>query len=257
MRLGVVDFRPLHIYNTISKAAKLKLIVNRHLLRRAVELNLPSHQGVGVHAGDAGGRLIVRTTSIRRKRCRERVKNNFIVGRFLHKAPAIRCRSDVSFERQGQVAQLSLCCLVVHMLLDVPCEHQQFAAFANDDVTFIDLNVPIRFEVRTGIRVADLALPVNRKIRGSQPYEVFLVRFNIGVPVAHLTECLSKMRMVGVQLFREVALNRRRLIEVAARWHERRGDDSRFLHTHHSSHYVSGNRAMDPARFSIFLRIRS
>ena len=51
MRLLVVDLRPVHVDLSVCEAAQLELVVDGHLLRVIVELDLAAHQRVRVDTG--------------------------------------------------------------------------------------------------------------------------------------------------------------------------------------------------------------
>ena len=121
-RVVIVDFRPVHVNQSIGETAVFELIINGYLLRLLVELNLTAHQRVGVDARYICRRDVVRATSIRCK-CRRVLKENcLIMSRCLNKTTGIRSRLNMSNQRQLLVAYLCLCRLVVHVLFDVPCE---------------------------------------------------------------------------------------------------------------------------------------
>lgn len=64
----------------------------------------------------------------------------------------------------------------------------------NDVVTFPDRVEPIRLEVRTGIRVANLALPVHREVRCTNV--LWIVRSHMLHPVMDELECFGEVWMI-------------------------------------------------------------
>lgn len=97
-------------------------------------------------------------------------------------------------QRQLQIAYLRLCRLVIHVLLDVPSEQQYLAAIADDVVALPDWVVPVCLEVRAGVGVTDLALPVNGKVCGANVLRIICAQ--MFDPAMHQFKRLYEMRMV-------------------------------------------------------------
>lgn len=115
----------------------------------------------------------------------------------------------MALQRKTQIAELRLCRLIVHVLLDVPRLHQDIPIISGDDIALFDDRIPVYLEVRTGITVADLTFPVHREECRTHPRLLFLIH-----PIRNQTERFDKMRVICVQLLCEVALDGRRLPEV-------------------------------------------
>ena len=203
--LFVICFRPVLIDDSVREPSELELVVDADIFRRPVELYLSAHKRIGVNAWDAGLGNIVRPSCVRRE-CRRMFRHDVFVVRRLRDVPAfVRLGFDVPPDRQRQIAYLRLCRLIVHMLLDVPCQHQDFAALPDDDVTFMNEVLPVCLEVRAGVRIADLRFPVHREVRRTDEQFLWYGRYVddrlsdpqvLAVPVVYLCERLRKMRMV-------------------------------------------------------------
>ena len=97
-------------------------------------------------------------------------------------------------QRQLQIAYLSLCRLVVHVLFDVPSKKQYLPAITDDIVPFPDQIVPVRLEVRARVGIADLTLPVNREVRSANILRV--IRTQMFNPTMDQLKRLCEMRMI-------------------------------------------------------------
>ena len=114
------------------------------------------------------------------------------------------------------------------MLFDVPSEHQNFAALTNNDITFMDRRLPVRLEVRAGVRIANFTFPVHRKVSRS---DIKRILRSLRVhPTVNQLKRLGEMWMVGVQLIGIVTLNCGRLIEFPSAWRKHSRGDRRLLH---------------------------